>query len=141
MIRIRKGFWPPNGFGFTDPRTNRKFDGMSADLTLQARNIQEHRLANPRFYPPHESGFLSLENIIQEIVGQVCLRSPSFCYNDEESTVRRQNQPLSNLPVEPPRTDCARCGSKDFDPIYCPTCSGQRLTGYRCKQCGKERPK
>ncbi len=143
-IRIRSRPFPAGGFGFKDPRTNRTFDGMSADLTMQAREIIAHRMANPAIYPAHESSHFSLVDVIGEITRQVCQRSPASCYDDRNS-VRSTPVPPSvrrnpaTIVVQAPSSVCRACGSGEWEPVYCKVCSGKKLTGYKCKSCGKER--
>lgn len=139
-LRIKSGPWPPGGFPFADPRTGQKFDGMSADLTLQARNVIQHRLANPRFYPKDQSGAFSLTGVMQEITDFVCNRNPGACFDPASNVSPRAAAPNPAAPViASPQFACPKCGSVEWIADYCPTCSGKRVVGYICVKCGAKR--
>lgn len=123
--------WPHGGHPYQDPRTGKKFDGMSADLDLQTLNIIQHRQANPGFYPSTERSAFESAAIRQQIIDYMCLLRPQLCGDSSKP------DPTYQAPV--PNGRCANCGSDQAEPVYCKTCAGQKITGWKCKQCGVER--
>lgn len=141
MLKIRPGSFPNGGFPFTDPRTGRRFDGMSvSDTTMQARKVIEHRLANPRIYPQNESQWFSLSGVIAEVVLAICSNNPDACMEPGDS-VRRSNDTRQAPIKAAPSADvlCPQCGAGDWEMIYstggCKSC-GKKLSGRRCRKCG-----
>lgn len=128
--------WPPGGYPFKDPRTGKVFDGMSADLGLQAKNVVIHRRGNPRVYPPNDTGWFDVGAIRQEIINYMCSLRPELCTDGVPLPL---NEPAA-FAVQKPAHACPKCGSHEASPVYCKTCSGQKITGWKCV-CGTERPK
>lgn len=144
-LRIKPGFWPAGGYPYTDQRTGQRFDGMSADLLLQARNVIKHRMGNPRFYPQSEPQHFQLVAVMQEITDAICKQNPAACCDSEHVTSRptpivRNASPAAVVTL-PSTSSCPKCGSTTAEPLYCRTCSGKRLLGYKCATCGTERSK
>lgn len=127
--------WPAGGYPFRDPRTSKVFDGMSADLNLQAQNVVKHRRANPRFYPSNDTHWFQVSIVRQEIVDYMCGQKPELCTDGVASPAH------SNLAVQQPSSKCPSCGSGEATAILCKTCSGQKIVGWKCKACSKERAK
>lgn len=134
--QINRG-WPTNGFPFTEPKTGKLFDGMSADLRLQAQNVIQHRKANPNIFPPNDLGLFDQHNVERQIINQICAARPEACYDDSLPEIMTQPQQS----IAPASKKCFKCGSSDLEPIYCKTCSGKRILAYRCKACNQEVPK
>lgn len=135
--------FPPDGFSFSDPHTAMKFDDEHADLNTQIARVIEHRKANPGIYPTHNIAAFHPASVAQEIIVQVCSRHPQLC-EDSALVGTMKNPVISFAPAQVPivKTQrpngqpCSKCNGDDFEPIYCKTCSGNRITGWRCKKCG-----
>lgn len=127
-----RGSFPPGGFEFVDPKTGMRFDGMSADLTLQAQNVAKHRRANPRIYP----SVIDVAAIVQEITNYTCARLPHLCQDSDQpfQTVKALiKRPAVKIPAG---KKCLQCSSDNLDPVWCRSCAGSKLTGYKCNNCG-----
>ena len=128
---------PPGGYSFADKRTGRQFGGFSQDFNGRVREIVEHRLANPSIYPQHESQHFSFTAVARELTDSICQKHPSFCM--ETVPVGPATSVAPAVVQPPPNPACPKCGSMEFEARYCPTCSGQKLIGWKCKKCGAER--
>lgn len=130
---------PPGGFPFVDKRTGRQFAGMSQDINGRAREVIQHRLSNPAIYPQSEPQHFSMEHVVREITDPICAKYPNYCME-----TRPVAPPAASLPTaapQPVNPACPKCGGMDFDAQFCPTCSGHKLTGFKCKKCGTIRPR
>lgn len=122
--------WPPSGYPYVDGRTGKKFDGMSADLDMQVKNVLTHRQANPRIYPPDQAEFLNPASVRQELVNYICSLKPELCGQPEVKT-------QTNLVVPQPNKVCPKCQGTVFKANYCQTCgSGNKIKSWSCVACG-----
>jgi len=140
-LRNGNGSWPAGGFPFVDPRTGKVFDGMSADLTLQAKNIIAHRKANPKIYPASEAQFLFIDAVKQEVLGYICARRPSLCADSVNVAMQIATPKNFVMPSPPPGKKCYRCGSTDLKPVPCKTCGGFKIKSWLCNNCQTSNPK
>jgi len=133
--------FPPEGFGFTDPRTKLIWPGHEGTPEMTAIKISLHRQGNPSIYSKNEPQWFDKNLIVQEIYQQKFLKMP-WLFNGQPGQVQMDvpvvNQMISTQPMKSSLGPCS-CGSDTVYPIYCPTCGGQRVTGYKCASCGKER--
>lgn len=125
----------PAGIPFKDPRTGRVFDAYERGLNETVKMIIEHRSSNPHFYPEAELKWFDLISVRQEILAEVYKKRPDLFEKDSV------DKPYVYVPVENPNGKACQCGSTEFEEVYCPTCSGKRLTGWKCKTCGKVKKK
>lgn len=124
--------FPQGGWGFTDPKTNRKFNGWEGTPQMIAVKVAEHRRANPSIYPNGEGQ--DLNGIIQQIYEQKMKTAPwLFVGQPDKDPAQPQTQAATVTIVG---QKCS-CGATEFKPVYCATCSGRRITGYTCASCGK----
>ncbi len=123
--------WIPGGYGFVDGRTGRKFDAMSADLKLQAQNVQQHRLSNPHIYPASEPKYLDLDWIMLQIEDFICSGSPQYC---GEPTPPR---PDPTYDIQLPEKDC-ECGAREWLPQWCQSCGQPKILSFKCAKCAKK---
>lgn len=132
--------FPPGGFSFVDERTGFKVNGYEGTPQMSAFKIKAHREGNPTLYPKTESQKFDINFIVQEIYQQRSKTMPEL-FKELNGTVSSSvpviNQNRSNQPIKSSLGPCT-CGSDMVFPIYCQTCSGNRITGYKCT-CGKER--
>lgn len=133
LTQFREGHpWPNGGYAFKDGRTGRKFDGMSADLKLQAQNVIKHRQANPHIYPPDQPKYLDLDWVMLEIEDYMCKENPAICGGDAQPKVRKDPTFDIPLPTEP----CTVCGFTSWSPNWCKTCGSGKVEGFKCGNCG-----
>lgn len=136
LIR-RTGIMPPGGYAFRDPKTGKHFTDM---LTFndQVAAIIQHRKANVHLYTPFEFASAS---VAEELDAYTCQRlgfDNRYCtggdlsQNTSDTEPRKKSEPVTGAP-------CPKCGSTQWTPIYCKTCSGKRITGYACSSCGTRR--
>jgi hypothetical protein len=135
-LKNRNSGWPPGGYPFVDKRTGKNFDGMSADLGMQAKNVADHRKANPAIYPLSEGQWFDDLFIRQEIIEYMCSLRPELCYDG--SAVKN---PIWTEPVPPAGKTCIKCSGTEMSPTYCKTCSGRKVVSWKCNKCGTENPK
>lgn len=122
----------PSGMPFVDPRTGRSFDAYQMGLNETIRGIINHRSKNPTFYPESEGRWFDPIMVRQEVLRVAYEKRPDlFKQLDGEPIIQVAPVVNSKDPV------CNNCGSLSLEPIYCPTCSGKRITGYKCNNCGK----
>lgn len=139
-VRLRNpnGAFPPGGFAFSDPHTAMQFPDDKADLHTIALQVSEHRKSNPNIYKPSDTIKFDVEAIKKEVLIQVCSRQPSFC-EDEAAPGAPYPPPPQKPTLEIVRQQgrfCPKCQSSDFTPIRCSTCGGNRISGWKCVQCG-----
>lgn len=135
LSQYREGHpWPNGGFPFKDPRTGLKFDGMSADLKLQAQNVIKHRRGNPHIYPVNEQKYLDQDWVMLEIEDFMCRQNGSICGDDP---MPRQREG-ADIKIIYPEQLCA-CGG-EWEARFCPTCAGSKVQKFVCKQCGNAAP-
>lgn len=136
LLRLKSpnGSFPPGGYEFTDPRTGMRFNGMEATLPQQELKIIQHRIANPKIYNPSDTNFFDRQEVRQEIFRQMHAKHPGLFVGYDGEIVRVQK-----FAIEPQPTAACSCGSTEFETQYCPTCSGRKITGYKCTKCGKTR--
>lgn len=128
--------FPPGGYPFIDPKTGMKFNGWEGSPQMIAVKVAEHRRGNPTFYP--DGAGQDTNGIIQEIFAQKMKSMPWLFVGQPD----QGPQPYPSEPASQAVTilgDKCGCGSTEYEPIYCPTCSGKRITGYKCKSCGRQK--
>lgn len=127
--------FPQYGWPFTDPRTGFICKGYEGTPTMHAVKIINHRRANPHVYSKDEPQWFDTQSVVQEIYAQKAATHPHLFRGFDDAMVTIQN--VNNRQALAPTVKC-KCGAQDFDPIFCKTCGGRKVTGYRCKSCGKE---
>lgn len=128
MLIRRNGPNPPSGWFFIDPKTGMRFDGNAILYDEQVAKIIKHRQANPNVYPATDVKALSVKDVADELDAFTCNRlgnNPHFCISAQPN------------PAKVGARYCPKCGSGMIEKL-CPTCSGHRITGYRCTSCGTE---
>ncbi len=127
--------FPPDGYPFVDAKTGMKFNGWEGNPQSQAVRIAAHRAANPRHYP--DGAGQDVNGIIQELFEQKAKKMPWIFvgFADQHPA---QPYPNNTATVIVNGEKCS-CGNTQFTPIYCATCSGKRITGYKCASCGKQK--
>jgi len=133
--------FPPGGFGFVDPKTKRAWLGYEGTPEMHAAQIMIHRQGNPDLYPKEERQWFDKNSIVQEIYQQKFAKMP-WLFSGQPGQVHMDvpvvNNNRSNQPMKSSLGSCT-CGSDMVFPVYCQTCSGNRVTHYTCVGCGKER--
>jgi predicted RNA-binding Zn-ribbon protein involved in translation (DUF1610 family) len=138
QLIYRNGEFPPNGFEFIDPRTGFKIGGTDSNFDETVRKIIQHRLANPKIYPPTDARCLTADFVSDELDTYTCNRlgnSPSYCKDMDERKVF-----IPPFTIQKPANACPKCGETDAKPRFCQTCAGSRILGFICSKCGFERP-
>jgi hypothetical protein len=137
LIRTTGGGLIPGGWVFRDARTGMHFDGMSVSFNEQVAKIAQHRLSNPRVYDPtnrDDAKYLNEGFIKNELDDYQCNRlghDKRWCVpkEDVEAAAMRETYYTQADP-----SICPKCHKK-MGNLYCPTCSGQRIIGFKC-ECG-----
>lgn len=120
----------PSGLAWTEPRTGRIFCGYELSVEGLVAKVIEHRLRNERIYPRSETAWFDPESVKQEFFRHVFSRKPEL-FNGFEA------KPLEKLVnVGAGILKCPKCGSTTFLEQHCATCSGKRVIGRKCKECG-----
>lgn len=135
LIRTN-GPMPPGAFQFADPITGKKYTDMHTLFDERVRQIIHDRLANHRLWTDAALG--SFEHVARELSAQNCARlnnNPLFCSNGLPPVI----QPMA-MTAPPAGKVCRWCGSPDLAEVLCATCSGRRVTGWKCGACQKETP-
>lgn len=125
----------PAGIPFKDPRTGRVFDAYATGLRETIRMVIQHRASNPHFYPQSELIHFNPIAVRQEILARVFEVRPDLFEGMAGEPVT-----LFSPPPKPQGKVC-QCGSTEFEEVVCPTCQGHRVTGWKCKSCGKVKRK
>jgi hypothetical protein len=138
-VFVRRITEMPGGIPYRDPRVSEKhFPGMQvASVEEQARIVIRWRLQNPKVYPPEDGKWLNMDYVIEEIINYQRQRLGNDKKYFKDGTVL--NGVLVPKVVEP--SMACSCGSTEADPVYCPTCRGKRIIGFKCRSCGKKRPR
>lgn len=129
-IRHNKGMIP-GGVQYQDPRTPAAV--WSDSHTFPDERVQQviaFRKANPGIYPEPE--WTDFNFVRQQVVEYNCARlggNGEYCF-DTEPVLPMPSAGLA-------KKVCPDCGA-NMTPQFCPTCAGQKITGYRCPQCGRE---
>ena len=126
--------FPPGGFPFQDPKTGMIFNGYEGNAEMIAVKVSAHRQANQKLYP---EGGGDVGGIVQEIFSQKNAQMPWLFSGGPDDPGMPPTAQVS-ASAGGPGGSCV-CGATETDPIYCPTCGGQRITGYKCRACGAER--
>lgn len=120
----------PGGVQYLDPRTaNARWLDAHTFLPDRAGQVIKFRLANPTIYP--ERDWTQFPFVAQQIVDQNAERlnnDPQY-FIDMPTTFATSPAPVEKV--------CPECNVALTEKI-CTTCSGRRVTGYRCLQCGKD---
>lgn len=139
-LSYKPGGMLPGGYPYTDPRTGRKFDGFDAGgAGDQIMRIAKYRMANPRIFPEPEwadQHFIA-KQLLEYQFQRLGNNMKYFVATDGT-----QSNPIVYAPKTPaanvtPPNRC-ECGA-NMAPVYCKTCSAQRLTGWKCPTCGRQR--
>lgn len=138
LLNPRMSFPSKGGFGFTDARTGKVYDGMSGTPEMIAPVIARDRRTNKHIYPLSEPEHFNITSIIQEMYQQLYARHPELFVGGHSSASTATSQAAAPAPT--PSKACPACGSLDASPTYCVTCGqGNRLKGWVCLKCGKRR--
>lgn len=127
--------FPPSGWPYRDPKTGMDFNGYQGSPQIIAVKIAEHRRANPKFYPGNEGQ--NVESIVQEIYAAKFAVAPWMFKGQPDRNPVYQSATQSQPSNERVNGAACSCGSTEYIPVYCPTCSGRRITGRKCASCGK----
>jgi len=131
--RLRDEFrgtrWIRGGYPYRDERTGFNFDPNHGDIREKVELVLKHRRANPHFYPPSDGQYFDKNFIAGQIETYICQQKPDLCGDGPYVA-----PPVTNVTVQPSK-QCPKCLNVDWKPIYCPTCSGQRITGWECNVC------
>lgn len=135
MITIRTNIgYPPGGYIYRDPRIeSAKWLDDHTSSEDRAREVIKFRAANPSLYPEPE--WTQTPFVTQQIIDFNCARwgnDPRYCIEVGPQPSPAVATPAARL--------CPSCNAP-ITPVFCPTCSGRRITHYECKPCGKEFPK
>lgn len=129
----------PGGFQFSDPITGKQYSDHHTLFSQRVSQIINDRRANARLFTDQKEidpGYVS--QILSE---QNCTRLKGnrlFC---SDGTIP-QPAPVNFIPQPAPAGKrCRYCGSENLEEVLCSSCSGRRVTGYRCKACHRENPK
>lgn len=137
MLKLKQpnAQFPAGGFGFTDPRTKRVWNGYEGTPQMTAVSIVQHRQANPTLYPPSETQWFDVLMVIQEIYAYKFQTMPELFvgYGGPPITIAAVTSPAA----QPPSGLVCSCGSTSFSPVYCATCGGQKIKSWKCNSCGK----
>lgn len=128
-LRLKPGHsgFAPKGNEFTDPKTGKTFCGYQLSIEGAIKALVAHRQKNPQHYPSTEPVWTDEANVRQEFYRHLQARVPEMVIALEGSVPVPQAIGADRK--------CPQCGSTDIEEIVCPTCSGRRVTGYKCKQC------
>lgn len=133
---------PPGNVPFQDPRTGKHFDASAGGMRDRKLDVRNHRLQNPHVYKPEETEQFDLGFIERQIIEYMCNQRPELCHDTEKTAAAQASaqasKAASNLPP-PPQTPCHKCVGTSFEPIYCVSCGGNRINGWRCTNCGTEK--
>lgn len=135
-LKNRNGTIVPGGYPFTDPRTGYSFDAFTGGTFAgSVRQIIKHRLANPKIYDPvKDASSLSVDGVSKQLSDYTCARlgnSDEWCVDGVKIPAKVYQPPTYGKA-------CKFCGSTDFVPVYCSSCGGNKLRGFKCAKCGKE---
>lgn len=127
--------FPPGGWPFKDERTGFKVGEYEGTPQMQAEKVIKNRRANPHIYPTSEGHWFSRDAVVQEIYRNK-FKTHAYLFAGQPDKAAGTTQ----AKVEVAASICA-CGASDWEPIYCPTCSGKKIKSYKCRKCGASRPK
>ncbi len=114
------------GFGFVEPKTGMRFNGLHSNPQGTALKIIDHRRANPKLFT--DASDFDVENTVQQIYQQKLQTMP-------ELFIGFGGEPTQMFPDA---SKC-NCGGKESTPVYCKSCGGHRIVAYKCSSCGLER--
>ncbi len=126
--------FPHNGWPFVDERTGFKCNGWEGTPQMHAPKIIKNRRDNPQHYSTSEGQWFDVNSVVQEIYAQKHKTHPHL-FKGFADAIPVATQ-IQSKPIIAPTVMCS-CGSNDFEPEFCKTCGGRRITGYKCKKCGK----
>ena len=134
MITIRTNIGMiPGGFMYQDPRTPAmKWDDTHSFLEDRVREVITFRAANPSLYPePEWTNSLYVRAQIETYNCERLGNDGRYCIEDAP--------PAPSAPsIVAPRI--SPCCSVEIVPVFCPTCSGRKITHYKCPNCDKTYP-
>ncbi len=133
---------PADLWQFSDPHTGFYFPPM-ADINDLIDKVIEHRKERTNVYSPQDLSSFDRIKITELIMLQRVAHRPDLF---EDSAM--PGMPWGYVPPPPPPAPaeryvqagktCGRCGYTEFAKVYCQTCGGNRVSGYRCLKCGFE---
>lgn len=148
LIRTN-GPLPPAGYEFQDPiivdpitNKHKRYKDTHTRFNERVKEIIRDRLANRRLLTSDAQ--LDPELVAEELSEYTCRRlngNPRFCSGGATANAKAARRQA--LAVESPKVlnrPCTKCGSLDLRPIYCPTCSALKITGWKCNACGIQLP-
>lgn len=127
--------FPPLGWPFKDERTGYTISGYDGTPEMQAERVIKNRRANPHLYPTAETKWFDRASVVQEVYRQKFKTHPYLFAGQPDKT---PNTTLSKPKIEQAASICT-CGANDWEAIYCPTCSGKKIKGYKCRACSKKK--
>lgn len=125
--------FPPGGWGFKDKRTGFECKPHEGTPAMHAVKIIANRKGNPHFYPPGEPQWFDASMIIQEIYAQKAATHPYLFKGHSDVQIIPRTQRSEVITDKP----CPSCGGTEWELTFCKTCAGRRVTGKKCKSCGK----
>ncbi len=129
-------FPPFGGWSFVDGKTGQRFNGWEGDQFAIARKVIEHRKANPKIYEPGTEG--DVNSVVQQIFQQKHAQAP-WLFRGEPDQGSGAYPSATQTQEQTIRGERCTCGSVEYEPVYCKTCSGKRIVGTKCKSCGKSK--
>jgi hypothetical protein len=137
LIRTN-GTMIPGGYQFHDSITGKSYQDRHTLFAGRVMEIIRDRQANKRLWtdpkvvdPEYVSSLLSEQNCAR-------LKNNKLLCSNGLSPV---NEPVSIPVAIPAGRTCRWCRSDQLEAVLCPTCSGSRITHFRCKACGKDTPR
>lgn len=134
LIRT-EGPYPPGSFIFRDPITNKNYTDTHTGFDERVKQIIKDRQANMRLI--RDATRLGYDTVATELSEQICERlnyNSKFCTGDAVVSPSDMN----GTPITRPGMTCTRCGATQIEELICPTCSGRRVIGWKCKICKHE---
>lgn len=129
-LRLKSGVqFAPSGMAFTDPVTGFKVCPYERGIAGAVQILIDHRRANPAKYDQKAFEHFSPALVKQELLRHLFEKAPHLFKGEPMPMVTRTDAGFPKA--------CTQCVGTEFDQTECPTCSGHRINGYRCKQCGK----
>lgn len=134
LIRT-EGPFPPSGYEFQDRITGKRYSDTHSQFSERVKQIIKDRLANRRLFTDEK--LVDPLYVSKELSEYTCARlrnDPKYC-TDGISSMVPTPAIIKQLKAVQNRI-CPKCGSANLSEVLCKTCSGKRVTGYKCDQCG-----
>lgn len=122
------GVFPPGGYAFRDHITGKNYTDTHTTFDQRVNEIIRDRSANSRLFTDQK--LVAFDDVSNELSHQICERiggDPNWC--TDGNPVR---QPT---PVVASGKNCPKCSAAMIAEL-CKTCSGNKITGYKCSACG-----